>query len=296
LGTATFPVVFWGIYVSGTNNIIRNNDCSNGGHAIAVSGAGNRFLNNDVSESQFALSVSGGVEEVSGNDIGNSGYGLRLTSSSAAKVFHSNILNNVYGKVIPDRPIELSFNGEGDYWGHSCPDPLFVAGKDSKRPDVVDSHPYAALDGWLGGGAPGCNQPPDCSQAYPSSTELWPPNHKMVDIAILGVSDPDGDAVTLTVTQITQDESVDDAGDGHFEPDGAGIGTSAAQVRAERTGDNGNGRVYTIAFIADDGQGGTRAGGFQRRVPIPSDCRWREIRHSPAYAAVEVGVTSDLRR
>jgi hypothetical protein len=42
------------------------------------------------------------------------------------------------------------------------------------------------------------NQPPDCSEAYPSIQEIWPPNHKYVDIEIMGVTDPDGDPVTIT--------------------------------------------------------------------------------------------------
>jgi hypothetical protein len=100
----------------------------------------------------------------------------------------------------------------------------------------------------------------------PSIAEIWPPNHKMVDIDILGLSAPDGDPMTVTVTRITQDEPVDDAGDGHFEPDGGGIGAAAAQVRAERSG-LGNGRVYTIAFTADDGQGRELAGSVTVCVP-----------------------------
>ena len=39
-------------------------------------------------------------------------------------------------------------------------------------------------------------------------------------------------------------------------PDGFGVGTPQAQVRAERSG-TGNGRVYAITFKADDGKGGT---------------------------------------
>jgi hypothetical protein len=37
---------------------------------------------------------------------------------------------------------------------------------------------------------------------------LWAPNHQFVPIAIMGVTDPDGDAVTITVTGVTQDEPV----------------------------------------------------------------------------------------
>jgi len=106
---------------------------------------------------------------------------------------------------------------------------------------------------------------------YRFIAEIWPANHKMVDVEIPGVIDPDG-AVTLTITGITQDEPVDDAGDGNFEPDGAIVGTSIAQVRAERQGGKGkgkpgNGRVYEISFVTSDGKGGKYAASIKMCVP-----------------------------
>jgi hypothetical protein len=58
------------------------------------------------------------------------------------------------------------------------------------------------------------------------------------------------------------DDGDDDGDDGHGGgsgrtcPDGTGVGSPTASVRAERAG-SGNGRVYHIAFRADDGRGGT---------------------------------------
>jgi hypothetical protein len=104
------------------------------------------------------------------------------------------------------------------------------------------------------------NQPPDCSGAFASTELIWPPNHQWVPIQILGVTDPDGDVLTITIDAIRQDEPVDTLGDGAFTPDGGGLGTDTAWVRAERSGTNktpGNGRVYHISFTADDGRGGT---------------------------------------
>jgi hypothetical protein len=100
------------------------------------------------------------------------------------------------------------------------------------------------------------NRPPDCSKAKPSVTSLWPPNHKLATVTVTGITDPDGDAVTATVMKITQDEPVNGLGDGDTSPDGFGVGSPQAQVRAERSG-TGNGRVYAITFKADDGKGGT---------------------------------------
>jgi len=110
------------------------------------------------------------------------------------------------------------------------------------------------------------NQPPDCMGARPSLDLLWPPNHKLANISINGVTDPDGDAVNVTATGITQDEPVNGLGDGDTSPDGFGIGTSQAQIRAERSG-TGNGRVYVIMFTADDGKGGVCTGYVAVGVP-----------------------------
>ena len=103
------------------------------------------------------------------------------------------------------------------------------------------------------------NQPPDVGNAAPSKAEIWPPNNKMVDITIEGIVDPDGDAVTIMITGITDDEGSDPT-------DVGGIGTSTAQVRAQRDG-KGNGRVYTISFTASDGQGGEASGAVEVTVP-----------------------------
>jgi hypothetical protein len=110
------------------------------------------------------------------------------------------------------------------------------------------------------------NQPPNCSGATPSVSKIWPPNHNMVNVTIQGVTDPDGEPVTINIDQIKQDEPTDGTGDGHTCPDGAGIGTSTAQVRAERSA-QGNGRVYTIYFTASDGKGGSCQGSVTVCVP-----------------------------
>ncbi|MGQ0792131.1 MAG: hypothetical protein ACT4NJ_07935 [Nitrosopumilaceae archaeon] len=110
------------------------------------------------------------------------------------------------------------------------------------------------------------NQDPDCSGAIPNQASLFPPNHKMSDITISGVTDADGDTVTLTIDGITQDEPTNGLGDGDTSPDGNGLGTDTAQIRAERSG-TGDGRVYEISFTADDGNGGMCTGSVSVDVP-----------------------------
>jgi hypothetical protein len=110
------------------------------------------------------------------------------------------------------------------------------------------------------------NQAPVCTTATASPSSLWPVNHKFKAITLGGVSDPDGDPVSLTVTSIFQDEAVNAPGSGNTAPDGQGVGTATAQVRAERVG-GGNGRVYHIRFTASDGQGGSCNGEVLVGVP-----------------------------
>lgn len=114
------------------------------------------------------------------------------------------------------------------------------------------------------------NQSPSCSGARPSVATIWLPNHSFVSVRILDVTDPDGDPVAIQIDSIWQDEPVDTRGDGQFTPDGRGLGTEVAEVRAERDGTPkapGDGRVYHIGFTANDGRGGACSGVVQVAVP-----------------------------
>lgn len=130
------------------------------------------------------------------------------------------------------------------------------------------------------------NQPPECGNASANPEILWPPNHKMVDISILGVIDPDADPVTLAVESIQQDEPTNGLGDGDMSPDGYGIGSPVASVRAERAG-NGNGRVYHIGFSADDGNGGTCAGTVTVGVPKSQGSKGSPVDDGATYNSTQ---------
>jgi hypothetical protein len=113
--------------------------------------------------------------------------------------------------------------------------------------------------------------PLDCSTAAPTVSEIWPPNHKWVDVGVVGVSGADGGAAAIVVTGILQDEPTNTTGDGNTAIDGAGIGSSTARVRAERTGSPrvpGNGRVYEILFTATSGAASCTGA---VRVGVPHD-------------------------
>ncbi|MGH9278668.1 MAG: Ig-like domain-containing protein [Acidimicrobiales bacterium] len=126
--------------------------------------------------------------------------------------------------------------------------------------------------------------PPSCATVTPSETSLFPPNHKMRPVRLAGATDPDGDAVGLVITRVTQDEPVNGLGDGDTAPDAA-IGDDAGQVslRAERSG-QGDGRVYRIDFTATDSTG-KACSGFVT-VGVPHDNR-------PGAVAIDSGVSFD---
>ena len=101
------------------------------------------------------------------------------------------------------------------------------------------------------------NSAPDCSGAVAAEPSLWPPDKKMAPVGITGVTDPEGDPVTITVIGITQDEPVTENGNPvHPERCADGeIVDGIAHVRAQFDG-GGNGRVYRVAFVGSDGGGG----------------------------------------
>ena len=124
------------------------------------------------------------------------------------------------------------------------------------------------------------NQPPNCSNAFPNALTLWPPNGKFHSVTINGVTDADGDTITITIDGITQDEPVSGKGEGNTRPDGQGTGSDTAELRAERSGQS-NGRVYEIAYIANDGNGGTCAGKVD--VGVPHDQNGAAVNDGAAF-------------
>jgi len=109
------------------------------------------------------------------------------------------------------------------------------------------------------------NRPPDCSSVVASRSILMNANRRLVPLSLDGASDPDGDAVTVSVDGVTQDEPVTGRGD-RTAPDAIDEGDGELRVRAERD-PRGDGRVYRIAFTASDGRGGSCSGAATVSVP-----------------------------
>ena len=89
--------------------------------------------------------------------------------------------------------------------------------------------------------------------------ELWPPDHRMVEVnATLSATDDCDPSPRVELVSVTSSEPGDAGGDGATEPDvgGADLGwaDTAFHLRAERNG-SGAGRTYTIVYSATDGAG-----------------------------------------
>lgn len=152
------------------------------------------------------------------------------------------------------------------------------------------------------------NTPPVCTAAAVSPGSIWPPNHKPVYLSLSGITDADGDPLTIKFTSVLQDEATNTTGDGNTTQD-AGIEENGTRVwvRAERRGDEDAvyyGRVYIVGFTATDDKVASCSGTVfvgvphdqgNHNQPIPSTGRWNSqtgaMVLAPAPKAVNDSVT-----
>jgi hypothetical protein len=142
----------------------------------------------------------------------------------------------------------------GDMLTHKMPmfiTPWVSADTDVKFKLTVSDFPGSTSTAYVTVKILNWNQPPDVSGAHADMPVLWPPDHKMIQVHILGVNDAQSNA-TITITKVTQDEPTNGLGDGDTPIDAiiSGSGDSVL-LRAERSG-KGNGRVYWVYFTAAD--------------------------------------------
>jgi hypothetical protein len=107
------------------------------------------------------------------------------------------------------------------------------------------------------------NSAPACSHAVAIPAQIWPPDHRWVPLILSGITDADGDLVSVRVTGVTQDES---AGPGDHCLSAMVDANGSCQLRAERSA-KGNGRVYRVSYTASDGKGGSCDGSLLVAVP-----------------------------
>ena len=215
---------------------------------LAFGPGGDLFIGDRGTQRIMRVPATGGAPAVFAYGFNNP---LGVTFDSQGDLLVANFGNGNLSRVSP--------TGAVSEFGSRFGNPLGLAFDPSGNLYVAD----------FGGGrilkivavSPPANQPPDISNPSPSIAEIWPPNNKMVEIAIQGVTDPDGDAVSIEITGISNDETGTDDADG--------VGSDTAQVRAARDG-KGDGRTYTITFVATDANGASSEEGSVT-VTVPHD-------------------------
>jgi hypothetical protein len=189
-----------------------------------------------------------------------------LVDEAGAAVGGATVSFDVSGANVTSGTASTAANGEAQfaYTGQNAGDDTIAACFDANGDGTCEATASASKR-WVA-----ANEPPDCSGIYADPNKLWPPDHKLRLVRLRGASDPDGDDVTVTITTVTQDEALNGAGDGNTSPDARRAPWSyKVYLRAERSG-KGNGRVYEISFVAEDGQGGRCEG--STTVGVPHDC------------------------
>lgn len=172
-----------------------------------------------------------------------------------------------------DTPMEVECGGDFvdpgvDVWDDQDPDPVVTVEGDVDT-SCVGSHTitYTATDD-MGNSASVqrivnvVDTTAPSLTASASTSEIGPPNHKMVPVilTIMASDDCPCKDVSVDIT-VSSNQDANGLGDGNTDPDWLvgeidwddnGIGTAVVNLRAERSGKEGT-RIYTIAVTATDG-------------------------------------------
>jgi uncharacterized repeat protein (TIGR01451 family) len=111
------------------------------------------------------------------------------------------------------------------------------------------------------------NPVPGISNAATDRTVLWPPNHKMVDVAVAYDVADNCDPSPVCALSVSSNEPINGTGDGDTGPDWMVVDAHRVQLRAERAG-GGSGRVYRITVSCTDNAGGVGTASTTVAVPL----------------------------
>jgi len=110
---------------------------------------------------------------------------------------------------------------------------------------------------------------PVIGEVSASPNILWPPNHKMVAVAVIANgTDNCNTAPACKIVSVMSNEPIDGLGDGDKAPDWMITGDLAVNLRAERSG-VGSGRIYTITVECADTPGNSSS--KTTMVTVPKD-------------------------
>ena len=214
----------------------------------------------------FAIANAGGVAFVHNGTLGRLDWCWNITAGKLwdfGNIVAMEALPN--GNLVIANALPPGSDGDGD----GVPD------DEDNCPDVANPDQADCDNDGIGDACePDCDAdgiPDDCEAGLSGTlvatpSILWPPNHKMVDIALSGITSSNG-TVTLTVTNVSSSEDINGLGDGNTDVDAS---LSPLQLRAERSG-KGSGRIYTISVTAADCAGDTA--NLSIDVTVPHDQR-----------------------
>jgi len=111
------------------------------------------------------------------------------------------------------------------------------------------------------------HEPPVISDLMAVPDTLWPPNHKMKDVAV-NYTDKDNCGIVNCEISVKSNEPDNGTGDGNTTNDWKIIDEHHVQLRSERSG-NGNGRIYTITVTCTDQYGNSSTS--TTTVTVPHD-------------------------
>jgi hypothetical protein len=206
----------------------------------------------------------------------NNASGTASTTVTVANVDHAPIAN-AGGITIASEATGVSLSGtassdpDGDtlgfLWVQTSGPTVVLLDANTANPSFTAPFVNAAgatlkfqlsvTDGWGGASSDtatvtvvNSNDPPTLSNPQASIGTLWPPDHRMVKVSILGIVDPNNNSM-ITINSVTQDEPTNGLGDGDTAIDAIVNSDGTVALRSERSG-KGNGRVYHIHFTASD--------------------------------------------
>jgi rhamnogalacturonan endolyase len=112
------------------------------------------------------------------------------------------------------------------------------------------------------------SDPPAFKTLTPSARLLWPPDHRLVSVALKAeLVDLLDAAPTARIVSVSSNEPVNGEDDGNTAPDWVITGPLTVDLRAERSG-TGTGRIYTIEVEGRDAAGNTVRQAVTVRVPL----------------------------
>jgi len=114
--------------------------------------------------------------------------------------------------------------------------------------------------------------PPVLSGLPSSSCAVWPPDHRLVQIASITAIDGLSGLVSPPTVTAVSNEADNGTGDGDL-PGDIVVSGGTVQIRAERAG-SGTGRVYTITATAIDRAGNSAQQTMTCRVPHDGTGSW----------------------